>query len=104
MVATLRRQLASMRDLTSAVVFFPFLPILSLLRILHKRACFKVADPDFELRAGHGFDLPTLLAFLPSVISPFFNQNWGGGGGWGKQAPWAPSLDPPLLEKHFPTF
>ena len=38
-----------------------------------------VADPDLELREGSGFDLLTLLAFLPSVISSsFFTQNKGG--------------------------
>ena len=50
-----------------------------------------VADPDLELRGGPGFDLLTLLAFIPSVISSFFTQNkvdaWG---------PRAPPLDPPL--------
>ena len=29
------------------------------------------ADPDLELSGGAGFDLLTLLAFLPSVISSF---------------------------------
>ena len=52
-----------------------------------------VADPDFELRWGPGFGLLALPALLPSVISSFFTQNKGGGGG-----PWAPSLDPPLLK------
>ena len=40
-----------------------------------------VADPDFELRWGPGFGLLALPAFLPSVISSFFTQNKGGGGG-----------------------
>ena len=40
-----------------------------------------MADPDFELRWGPGFGLLALPAFLPSVISSFFTQNKGGGGG-----------------------
>ena len=37
-----------------------------------------VADPDFELRRGSGFNLLAQPAFLPSVISSFFTQNtWG---------------------------
>ena len=48
-----------------------------------------VADPDLDLRRGPCFDLLTLLAFLP-VISSFFTQNKGvGGGGW--QGPRGPS-------------
>ena len=50
-----------------------------------------VADPDFELRRGPGFNLLVQLAFLPSVISPFLTQNKEGA-----RAPRAPSLDPPL--------
>ena len=34
-----------------------------------------VADPDLELRGGPGFDLLTLLAFIPSVSFSFFTQN-----------------------------
>ena len=32
-----------------------------------------VADPDFELGRGPGFDLVVQPAFLPSVISSFFH-------------------------------
>ena len=39
-----------------------------------------MADPDFELRRGPGFNLLAQPAFLPSVISSFFTQNKGGGG------------------------
>ena len=44
-------------------------------------------DPDLELRGRgrDGFDLLALLAFLPSVISPFLPKIRGG---W--QAPWPP--------------
>ena len=38
-----------------------------------------VADPELELIGGNGFDLVTLLAFFPSVISSFFIQNKGRG-------------------------
>ena len=31
-----------------------------------------MADPDLALREGGGFDLLSLLAFLPSVTSSFF--------------------------------
>ena len=50
-----------------------------------------VVDPDFELRGEPGFDLLTLLVFLPSVISSFFTQN-----NEGARAPWTPPLDLPL--------
>ena len=41
-----------------------------------------LADPDLELREGRGGgDLLALIAFLPSVISPFFTQNKGAGSG-----------------------
>jgi len=40
-----------------------------------------VADPDFELRGGPGLVLLALPTFVPSVISSFFTQNKGGGGG-----------------------
>ena len=40
-----------------------------------------VADPDFELRKWPGLDFLVLLALFPSVISSFFTQNKGGGGG-----------------------
>ena len=49
-----------------------------------------VADPDFELRRGPGFNLLAQPALLPSIISSFFTRNKGGGG-----HP-APPLDPPL--------
>ena len=39
---------------------------------------FSVADPDFELRRGPGFNLLAQPAFLLSVISSFFTQNKGG--------------------------
>ena len=52
-----------------------------------------VADPDLELREGGCFDLLALLAFLPSVISSFFSENKGKGGGSRAPGP----LDPPLL-------
>ena len=52
---------------------------------------FSVADPDFELRRGPGFNLLAQPAFLPSVISSFFTQNKGGPG-----PPRALPLDPPL--------
>ena len=45
---------------------------------------------------GPSFGLLVLPAFLPSVISSFFTQNKGVGGGG--QAPWVPPLDPPLVE------
>ena len=50
-----------------------------------------VADPDFELRRGPGFNLLAQPAFLPSVISSFSTQNKEGA-----RAPRAPPLDPPL--------
>ena len=43
-----------------------------------------VADPDLELRGGGrggGLDLLAMAAIFPSVISSFFTQNKGGGGG-----------------------
>ena len=43
------------------------------------------------LLRGGVLDFLALLAFFPSVISPFFTQNRGG------QAPRAPLLDPPLI-------
>ena len=47
-----------------------------------------VADPDLELHTvrGVGADLLALAAFLPFVISSFFNPKYGGGG----QAPAPP--------------
>ena len=45
-----------------------------------------MADPDFVVRSGPSFGLLAQPAFLPSVISSFFTQSkgWGGGGGgWG---------------------
>ena len=51
-----------------------------------------VADPDFELRRGPGFNLLAQPAFLPSVISSFSTQNKVGA-----RAPQAPPLDPPLI-------
>ena len=50
-----------------------------------------VADLDFELRRGPGFNILAQPAFLPSVISSFFTQNKEGA-----RAPRAPLLDPPL--------
>ena len=50
-----------------------------------------VADPDFALRRGPGFNLLAQLAFLPSVISSFLAQNKVEA-----RAPRAPPLDPPL--------
>ena len=49
-----------------------------------------MAGPGLELRGGPGFDLLTLLALLPSVISSFSAQNKGEGGR-------APPQDPPLV-------
>ena len=46
-----------------------------------------MADPDFELSWGPGFGLLALPAFLPSVISSFFTQNKGEGGGAGPLGP-----------------
>ena len=42
-----------------------------------------MADPDLELRGvgGGRLDFLALLTFFPSVISSFFAQNKGGGGG-----------------------
>ena len=57
---------------------------------------FTMVDPDFELRWGPSFGLLALPVFLPSVISSFFTQNKGGGGG---RAPWATPLDPPLIQR-----
>ena len=45
-----------------------------------------MADPDLELMGEGGLDLLAMAAIFPSVISSFFTQNKGGGGG----------LDPPL--------
>ena len=41
---------------------------------------YTVADPDLELR-GAGLDLLAMAAIFPSVISSFFTQNKGRGGG-----------------------
>ena len=49
-----------------------------------------MADPDFELRRGPGYYLPAQPAFLPSVasvISSFFTQTKGAGGGGGRGSP-----------------
>ena len=40
-----------------------------------------MVDPDFKLRRWPGSILLAQPAFLPSVISSFFTQNRGGGGG-----------------------
>ena len=53
----------------------------SLASIFRCRQSFSVADLDFELRWGPSLGLLALPAFLPSVISSFFTQNKGGGGG-----------------------
>ena len=50
-----------------------------------------VADLDFELRRGPGFNLLAQPAFLRLVISSFFTQNKEGA-----RVPRAPPLDPPL--------
>ena len=42
-----------------------------------------LSGPDFELRRGPGHILTAQSAFLPLVISSFFTQNKGGGGGSG---------------------
>ena len=47
-----------------------------------------MVDPDLELRGGGGgglggLDLLALSVIFPSVISSFFTQNMGGGGGPG---------------------
>ena len=46
-----------------------------------------VADPDFELRRGHGSILLSEQGFLPSVISSFFTQIRKGRGGGGHPRP-----------------
>ena len=48
----------------------------------NKSGRFSEAKPDFELRGEGtgGFDLLSLLAFLPSAISSFLTQNQRGGG------------------------
>ena len=55
--------------------------------MMQSRLWFTVADPDLELRGrgggGGGFDLLALSAIFPSVISSFFTQNKGEGGGAG---------------------
>ena len=62
----------------------------------NKSGRFSEAKPDFELRGEGtgGFDLLSLLAFLPSAISSFLTQNQGGGGVGASRAP---PLDPPLV-------
>ena len=50
-----------------------------------------MADPDFVLRRGPGFNLLAQPAFLSSVISSFFAQNKVEA-----RAPRTPPLDPPL--------
>ena len=47
-----------------------------------------MADPDLGLRGGGGgLDLLALSAIFPSVISSFFTQNKGGGGGQAGPSP-----------------
>ena len=73
-------------------------------------AVLPVADPDLELREarypdlelrgrGAGFVLLALLAFLPSVISPFFYPKLERGGG-GRTPPALP-LDLPLFAPEY---
>ena len=56
-----------------------------------------VADSDFDLRRGPDFTLLAQVAFLPSVISSFFTQNKGVGGG-------GSALDPPLSSARYAVF
>ena len=54
-----------------------------------------MADTDLELRGRGWFCFACPASFFPSLISPFFTQNKGGGGGGRGWVPWvAPRVLP----------